>query len=166
MACQFVRGLKMAELEWDYPEAFTVDAVVGPDDVDILGHTNNVTYLRWLELAAWGHSKQLGLDLDAYKRLNRAMVVRRHEIDYLGASYSGEQVRIGTWLAGIDGKLSLWRRYQAIRMTDGLTLIRGLTHFVCADFTTGRPRRMPAAFIQGYAPTVRESGIYQPIERT
>lgn len=144
----------MQELAWDYENPHIVDAQVEEADVDILGHTNNVTYLRWLEMAAWGHSRVLGLDLEAYKRLNRAMVVRRHEIDYLGASYAGEMVRIGTWLVGHDGKLSLWRRYQVIRKCDGLTLIRGLTHFVCADFATGRPRRMPEAFLKGYAPTV------------
>lgn len=152
----------MTELNWDYPEPFVVDAQVQESDIDILGHTNNVTYLRWLELAAWGHSRHLGLDLAAYEALNRAMVVRRHELDYLGASYTGQQVRIGTWLVGNDGRLSLWRRYQVIRIEDGATLIRGLTHFVCADYQTGRPKRMPAEFVSGYAPTVEEVHQYQP----
>ena len=99
----------MTEINWDYAAPFIVEEQVRAADVDILGHTNNVTYLRWLELAAWGHSTQLGLDLAAYKGLNRAMVVRRHELDYLGASHEGDAVRIGTWLVGLDGKLSLWR---------------------------------------------------------
>lgn len=152
----------MNDLNWDYSSPFMVEEQVKQTDVDILGHTNNVTYLRWLELAAWGHSSQLGLDLEAYKALNRAMVVRRHELDYLAASYKGDEVCIGTWLVGLDGKLSLWRRYQVIRVSDGLTLLRGLTHFVCADFTTGRPKRMPAEFISGYAPTVALEHQYQP----
>ncbi len=152
----------MAELNWDYPSPFTVDAQISEEDVDILGHTNNVTYLRWLEMAAWGHSNHLGLDLDSYRSLNRAMVVRRHELDYLAASYADESVRIGTWLVGLDGKLSLWRRYQVIRLQDGLTLLRGFTHFVCADFTTGRPKRMPTEFIAGYAPTVAKEHFHRP----
>ena len=153
----------MVDLNWDYPQPFIVQEQVRESDVDILGHTNNVTYLRWLELAAWGHSNHLGLDLEAYKTLNRAMVVRRHEIDYLGASYKDESVTIGTWLVGHDSKLSLWRRYQIIREQDGLTLVRGLTHFVCADFSTGRPKRMPQEFLDGYAPTVAEEHLYQAV---
>lgn len=152
----------MVELCWDYPEPHIVEAEVQAADVDILGHTNNVTYLRWLELAAWGHSEQLGLDMAAYEQENRAMVVHRHEIDYLGASYAGESVKIGTWLVGLDNKLSLWRRYQVNRVEDGRTLVRGLTHFVCADLKTGRPKRMPASFIAGYQPTVAEEFLYQP----
>ena len=151
----------MSEIAWDYPAPFIVEAQVSPADVDILGHTNNVTYLRWLELAAWGHSSELGLDLQVYKQLNRAMVVRRHELDYLAASHETDAVKIGTWLVGHDSKLSLWRRYQVIRVSDGSTLLRGLTHFVCADFTTGRPKRMPAEFIAGYAPTVPDEQLYQ-----
>lgn len=152
----------MIELNWDMPRPFIVKQQVQDADVDILGHTNNVTYLRWLELAAWGHSQHLGLDMASYETENRAMVVHRHEIDYLGASYAGQQVHIGTWLVGNDGKLSLWRRYQVIRVDDGQTLVRGLTHFVCADLKTGRPKRMPQSFIQGYAPTVADEYLYSP----
>ena len=152
----------MTELNWDYPKPFIVEEQVRDADIDILGHTNNVTYLRWLELAAWGHSTHLGLDLAAYRSLNRAMVVRRHELDYLAASYVDEAVQIGTWLVGLDNKLSLWRRYQVIRRRDKQTLIRGLTHFVCADFTTGRPKRMPVEFVEGYAPTVAIEHQYSP----
>lgn len=152
----------MNELNWDIPKPFVVEEQVRDEDVDILGHTNNVTYLRWLELAAWGHSVHLGLDMAAYEAENRAMVVHRHEIDYLGASYAGEEVHIGTWLVGNDGKLSLWRRYQVIRLRDNQTLVRGLTHFVCTDLKSGRPRRMPAAFVAGYAPTVAEAFQYRP----
>lgn len=149
----------MSEHPWDYPVPFIVDQQVTEQDIDFLGHTNNVTYLRWLETAAWGHSEALGLDLAAYQTLNRAMVARRHELDYLAPSYLGEQVKVGTWLVDNDGKLSLWRRYQVIRTHDNSTLLRGLTHFVCADFTNGRPKRMPAEFIQGYAPTVNGAGM-------
>lgn len=151
----------MSDPSWDIPEPFIVEEQVHEEDVDILGHTNNVTYLRWLEQAAWGHSRHLGLDMAAYEAENRAMVVHRHEIDYLGASYAGQVVRIGTWLVGNDGKLSLWRRYQIIRVEDDCTLVRGLTHFVCADLKSGRPKRMPPSFVEGYAPTVPDAFLHR-----
>ena len=138
-------------LAWDYPYAHIVSITVGETDIDMMGHTNNVVYLRWLEQAAWAHSNALGLDWLAYKRLNRAMVARRHELDYLAPSFKGDQLQVGTWLAENDGRLSMWRRYQIIRVSDGQTLLRGLTHWVCVDLESGKPRRQPEEFLQAYA---------------
>ncbi len=138
-------------LPWDTPPAHRCAAKVEAADVDGLDHCNNVSYLRWLEQAAWQHSIELGLDLDAYKRLDRAMVVRRHELDYLGAAYLGDELIVGTWLHQNDGKLSLWRKYQIIRPRDRTVLIRATTHFVCAELSTGRPKRQPEEFLRAYA---------------
>jgi acyl-CoA thioester hydrolase len=147
------------ELPWDYPKPFTLSVVVQAQDIDVMGHTNNVVYLKWLEQVAWAHSNQLGLDWAAYQRLGRAVVARRHELDYLAASYAGDELVLGTWLADNDGKLSLWRRYQVIRKKDGLTLLRGLTHWVCVDIVTGKPRRQPEEFLQAYGVARRLSGL-------
>jgi acyl-CoA thioester hydrolase len=141
---------QMSEIKWDFPNPYQLSLKVAESDTDVLGHTNNVTYLRWLEQVAWAHSKALGLDWPEYHRLKRAMVVRRHELDYLAPSFPGDELVAGTWLTGNDGKLSLWRRYQLVRARDGATLLRGRTLFVCADLDSGKPRRMPQEFIQGY----------------
>lgn len=141
----------MTDIKWDYPDPHQLRIQVSEGDTDVLGHSNNVSYLRWLEQVAWDHSKVLGLDWPEYHRLKRAMVVRRHELDYLAPSFAGEELIAGTWLTGNDGKLSLWRRYQLVRARDGVTLLRGRTHFVCADLDNGKPRRMPEAFIKGYS---------------
>lgn len=143
----------MSDIKWDYVNPHQQGITVTEADTDILGHANNVSYLRWLEQVAWTHSNALGLDWPQYQRLKRAMVVRRHELDYLAPAFAGEKLVVGTWLTGNDGKLSLWRRYQIVRLDDGLTLLRGRTLFVCADLETGKPRRMPAEFIQGYVVT-------------
>ena len=142
-----------AVLTWDYDKPFVIGMTVAEADIDVMGHTNNVTYLRWLEQVAWAHSTQLGLDWAAYQRLQRAMVARRHELDYLLPSFAGDELRIGTWLAESDGKLSMWRRYQVIRVADGQTLLRGRTHWVCVDLESGRPRRMPEEFLKAYVVT-------------
>lgn len=145
----------MSDAQWDYLDPYLLEVRVTKDDTDVLGHTNNVSYLRWLELAGWAHSRALGLDWPEYQRLKRAMVVRRHELDYLAPSFEGDAIRIGTWLTANDGKLSLWRRYQVVRVADAATLLRGRTHFVCADLDTGKPRRMPEEFLRGYAVATR-----------
>lgn len=140
-------------LDWDHRPAHVVEVTVSTDDIDQLGHANNVTYLRWLETAAWAHSKAVGLDFGAYERLGVACVARRHEIDYLGPAFEGEHLAVATWVTENDGRLSLWRAYQIVRVADGKTLMRARTHWVCARLDNGRPCRMPEEFKTGYAVT-------------
>ncbi|MNY51707.1 hypothetical protein D3C86_1873220 [compost metagenome] len=42
------------------------------------------------------------------------------------------------------------RRFQLIRPSDATTLLRAQTTFVCIELSSGRPKRMPAEFIEGY----------------
>ncbi|TXS93886.1 acyl-CoA thioesterase [Parahaliea maris] len=146
----------MSELEalWDHPGPFVVEHRVSPEDIDGLDHTNNTVYVKWCEQAAWGHSVSLGLDLDCYRRLDRAMAITHAEYDYLQASRAGEDLLTATWIVGWDRKLTMERRFQIIRSADGVTLLRGGMRFACIEISTGRPRRMPAEFVEGYGPAV------------
>ena len=100
---------------------------------DAFGHTNNVSYLEWLEKAAWSHSEALGLNIAAYYDLGCGCVVRKHELNYCLPSYVGEELAIGTWISANDGKLSTTRDYQIIRLHDNKTILTGRTHFVTVD---------------------------------
>jgi acyl-CoA thioester hydrolase len=139
-------------LPWDvidpYAERITVDAT----HLDRFGHTNNVVYMQWLERVAWGHSISLGLGFEAYEKLNAGVVARRHELDYLAATFPGDELAVGTWVHENDGKLSMWRRYQIIRVGDLKTVLRGQTQWVCVDMKSGRPKRQPPEFVAGYRP--------------
>lgn len=145
-----------AAIEWDFPEPFTRDVTVQAADIDGLGHTNNTVYAKWCEEVAWAHSASLGLDLESYRRLDRAMAVMRSEYDYLQAAYEGDQLVTATWIVHWDGKLTMQRRFQILRPTDGATLLRGLVRFACIELSSGKPRRMPPEFIEGYGPAIRE----------
>lgn len=139
---------------WDHPQPYTLTTRVSPQDIDGLNHTNNAVYVKWCEQVAWAHSVSLGLDLDAYHRLDRAMAITRSEYDYLQASREGEEIAIGTWITHWDRKLTMQRRFQVIRVDDGVTLLRGGMRFACIELSSGRPRRMPAEFIDGYGVAV------------
>jgi acyl-CoA thioester hydrolase len=139
---------------WDHPQPFTLSNRVSPDDMDGLNHTNNTVYVKWCEQVAWAHSVALGLDLDAYRRLDRAMAITRSEYDYLQASREGEDIAVGTWIVSWDRRLTMERRFQIIRVDDGVTLLRGRMRFACIELSSGRPRRMPAEFIEGYGVAV------------
>jgi acyl-CoA thioester hydrolase len=143
-----------AMLEWDLPSPFTIEVTVVAADIDGLQHTNNAVYVKWCERVAWAHSESLGLDLDSYRQLDRAMVITRSEFDYLAASRLGDNIVVATWLTNSDGKLSLERRFQVQRVSDGTTLLRGRMKFACVDLSRGKPRRMPAEFITAYGDAV------------
>lgn len=78
------------------------------------------------------------------------MAVVRHEIDYLAAAYEGEELQMGTWIVESDQKLRMDRQFQLVRPADGVTLLRARTTFVCIELSSGKPKRMPAEFIEGY----------------
>jgi len=137
-------------MEWDYPHPFTLPATPGSDDIDGLNHTNNAVYVQWCERIGWAHSEALGLSLADYQRLDRAMVIRNAEYDYLLPSVQGDALTLGTWIVASDGKLTMERRFQLVRDRDQATILRGRWHLVCIELASGRPRRMPPEFCDIY----------------
>lgn len=138
------------QLHWDAAPVFSQAVTVAATDCDRFGHTNNVIYLSWLERVAWAHSESLGMGFNAYERLGCGCVARRHELDYLAPTFAGDLLHLGTWIAENDGRLTMWRHYQIIRVDDGKTVLRGRTQWVCVDLASGRPRRQPAEFVESY----------------
>ncbi len=145
--------MEISDADWDHADPFFLDRLVSENDVDELLHTNNTVYVHWCQEAAWAHSKQLGLDIERYKELDRAMAITYSEYRYLRASNVGDKVKIGTWIVSWDRKLTMKREFQIIR-EDGATLLRGVMHFACIEISSGKPRRLPKEFIEGYGPAV------------
>lgn len=143
-------------MSWTLPDPFVIDIVVQSEDIDGLGHANNAVYVSWLERCAWRHSQSLGLDLAEYRRLDRAMAVLRHEIDYLASAYEDDQLQLATWIVESDQRLKMTRHFQLKRPADDLTLLRAQTTFVCIELSSGKPKRMPAEFVEGYGRALLE----------
>ncbi|MBK7279958.1 acyl-CoA thioesterase [Candidatus Aalborgicola defluviihabitans] len=141
-------------MAWDYPNPFTISAMPQACDIDGLNHTNNAVYVQWCEKVGWAHSHALGLTLDDYRRLDRAMAIRRGEYDYLLPTLLGEPLTLGTWLFAGNGKLTMERRFQLVRDRDHATVLRGRWDLVCIELSRGQARRMPPEFCQVYLPAV------------
>jgi acyl-CoA thioester hydrolase len=139
---------------WDHPAPFVLSLTPQPGDIDGLGHTNNAVYVQWCEQAGWAHSEALGLSLADYRRLDRAMAIREGHYDYLLPSFAGEALLLGTWLTASDGRLTMERRFQLRRVSDGQTLVRGRWLLVCIEISTGKPKRMPPEFLTIYEAAV------------
>lgn len=141
-------------MNWDHANPFTLPRVPVAADIDGLNHTNNAVYVRWCEQIGWAHSESLGLGLEDYRRLDRAMAIRRGEYDYILPTFENEELLLATWLVGGDGKLSMERRFQLVRAGDGATVLRGRWDLVCIEIGSGKPRRMPQAFLDTYMPAI------------
>jgi acyl-CoA thioester hydrolase len=137
-------------MAWDHPQPFTLSVVPSADDIDGLNHTNNAVYVQWCERIGWAHSEALGLSLADYRRLDRAMAIRRGEYHYLRPTVAAEALTLGTWLFSGDGTLTLQRRFQLIRDHDQVTILRGCWDLVCIELGSGRARRMPPEFCTIY----------------
>jgi acyl-CoA thioester hydrolase len=151
--------MSLMNLNWDHPQPYTLELSPSVADIDGLDHTNNAVYVRWCEQAGWAHSEALGLGLADYRRLDRAMAIRRSEYDYILPTAAGEALLLGTWLYATDGKLNMERRFQLLRASDGATVLRGRWELVCIEISSGRARRMPPEFCEVYLPGVVASDI-------
>ena len=130
-------------MPWDRSRPFTLPVVPLPGDIDGLNHTNNAVYVQWCEKVAWAHSESLGQ--------------RQAQYDYLLPTALGEELLLATWLVASDGKLTMRRAFQLVRARDRATAMRGHWDLVCIELTSGRPRRMPAEFVQAYLAALVEA---------
>ena len=142
------------QLNWDYPNPHILKVQVLPENIDQLGHANNRVYLNWIMTAAYAHSESLGLSVDDYLNIGVAMVAKRHELNYIAATFVNDELIIGTWIATNDNRFNSQRNYQIIRLSDDKTILRAETDWVSMNIQTGKPQRMPEEFIQCYKPTI------------
>ncbi|MEM7217062.1 MAG: thioesterase family protein [Pseudomonadota bacterium] len=135
---------------WDHPAPFVVEHRVQPEEIDELGHVNNVHYLDWLQRCAWEHSAAVGYDVQQMRTVDRAMVVKEVRMHYLRATHAGDVLLIGDWLVANDGRLRATRRFQILRENDDVTVMRAEIDYVCIEVSSGRPKRMPPEFTRAY----------------
>ena len=144
-----------AILEWTH--------TVVEDDLDGLGHANNISYLKWMQSAALAHSAAQGWPVEAYAALGCGWVVRSHFIEYLAPALLGDTILIRTWVADMR-KVTSRRRFLILR--DGnprrgaserrshaergneveaveTVLAKAETNWAFVDYRTGSPKRIP-----------------------
>lgn len=124
------------------PEIYQHEHTVGPDEIDALGHANNVVYVEWMQSAAMAHSAALGWPADRYVQFGAGWVVRAHSIEYLQPAFAGDRLLVHTWVATMRKATSL-RRYRIFRTSDGALLATAETRWAFIDYATRQPARIP-----------------------
>ncbi len=126
---------------------FALPIAVATDDIDALGHVNNVVYVRWMQEAATAHWESV---TSAAERAAVTWVVTRHEVDYKTPAFAGERLHVVTWVGDVTG--AVWERFIEVRRdADGRVLARGRSCYAALDPVTGRPRRIDAAIRAPFA---------------
>ena len=120
------------------PHELLID--VQPEDIDELGHVNNVTYLRWVQEAATAHWRAVAAPADQEQLY---WVVVRHEIDYLHPAMPGDRIVARTWV-GAATRIKFDRHTELLRERDRKPLARARTVWCPIDARTGKPTAVSA----------------------
>jgi acyl-CoA thioester hydrolase len=123
------------------PARFEFPLTVALDDIDRLGHVNNIVYIRWMQDAAVAHSREQGWPMSRYQEAGFSWVVRSHFIEYRVPAFEGDQVIVHTWVADMQ-KVSSRRRFE-IRRLDGTLLAKAETHWAFVRNSDQRLTRIP-----------------------
>ena len=124
------------------PAIFEHSLVARTEEIDRLGHVNNLAYMAWLLDAAVAHSAVQGWTAERYDELGCVWVVRSHEIKYIEPAYAGERIIVQTWVADMS-KVSSTRRYKILRADDRRVLVKAATRWAFIDSAEGKLRPIP-----------------------
>ena len=113
-----------------------------PEEIDQLGHVNNLVYLKWMIEAALEHSAAQGWPAERHHEMGAGWVVKSHFIEYLRPAFASEKILIKTWVAEMK-RVSSLRRFEILRADDATLLARAETNWAFIDYSTSAPRRIP-----------------------
>jgi acyl-CoA thioester hydrolase len=124
--------------------AFEMATRVEAADIDVLGHVNNIVYLRWVQDIAVAHWRAL-----ASPEHQAALVwmALRHEIEYKHPAVFGDNIVLRTWVGEAEG-LRFERFTEVLRDGDRKLLAQARTLWCPIDPHSKRPRRVPGEIHQ------------------
>lgn len=116
---------------------FQITRVAEAADIDMMGHVNNIIYLRWAQEVAIAHWESIAAEKD---KNEIGWVVLRHEIDYKASAHLDDEVIIQTWVGLAEGLL--FERHTKILHSDGRLLAQARTLWCPIDLQSQRPKRV------------------------
>ncbi len=120
-------------------------------ECDAYGHVNHANYLRYMQETAFDASAAAGYDLDRYRAIQRAWLVRETDITYLRPLVYNDQVVVKTWV--LDFRRVRSRRAYELRHADsGEIVAQATTDWVFMNDETERPESVPQEMIDAFFP--------------
>jgi len=119
---------------------FTRVFVATSDDIDVLGHVNNVVWVKWMEAIATAHWEAVS---PPEHKARYVWMVTRHEVDYRGNIAPGETATAETFV-GEGPKGAQMTRVIRFRNSAGKVIVDARTTWALIDRASGRLTRVPA----------------------
>ncbi|MGV6801243.1 MAG: acyl-CoA thioesterase [bacterium] len=136
----------------DYQTAFMDVVEPRPQDIDILGHVNNVVYLQWAQDMAVKHWSAYAPEHLQEKYI---WIALRHEIDYRDPILPGDKAERRTWVGNARGPR--FQRFVDIRRQGAEKFAaRSLTVWCLIDKTTKRPQRITQEILETFGVIIDE----------
>jgi acyl-CoA thioester hydrolase len=135
---------------------FRRERTVAPRDIDVLGHVNNLVWVRYVVELAAAHADALGVGFEATRARGGIWIVRRHDVLYHANVPGGSRIHEITWVSSLRGALSL--RHARFESEAGVLLVEANTEWAYVDAATLKPRRVPAEVHERFDPIDFEVG--------
>ncbi len=128
------------------PEIFEETLMVSDKDLDELEHVNNVRYVQWMEDIAKSHWEKKAPSEVQDKYI---WMVLRHEIDYKGQAFKGDELLLQTYVGEHTHVTS--QRHVIIRNKETKKiLIQARSTWCLLDAQTRKPARINVKMFRNF----------------
>ncbi len=136
----------MAKVALD--QAYEMEIHVQPEDIDELGHVNNVVYLKWVQDVSTAHWN--AASPNGHEPSSIVWVVIQHEIRYKQPTYLEDVIIARTWI-GKAKRRFMERNTELLRKSDGTLLAKAVTLWTPVDMETGKSVEIKADVLEMFA---------------
>ncbi len=135
------------------PGTFRMRRQVTWEELDMRGCVNEGVYLDYAGECGIRVVAAHGWPVARMTAAGFAIILRRHQIDYLAPAFLDDELEISTWAAHVRRSTAM-RYYTITRLADDRLLARVHTYAVWLELATGRPIRIPPHFMDDFAPNL------------
>jgi acyl-CoA thioester hydrolase len=135
------------------PGAFTLTRQVDWRDLDQVQHVNNANYVAYFEDCSIQAACSFGWPMSRMMEAGIGIVPRRYQIEYRQPALLNNRLEITFWLSDVKRATAV-RHFTIRRLSDQALLARANVLSVWIDLATGHPIRIPAVFLNDFAPTI------------
>ena len=119
---------------------------IDPADIDLMGHVNNASYLKWVQEAVVSHWQRLAPPDAVAAHL---WVALKHEITYRKPTFLGDDVIATVLLEKVQGARAF---YETIIKRGDEVLAEIKSSWCSLDAKTLRPARLAAHVVERFFP--------------
>lgn len=138
------------------PGAYTMRRLVEWSHIDAAGHVNNANYLAYLETCGVEAVNHFGWPITRMTEAGFGIVARRYRIEYKQQAMMGDELAVTTYVSDVKRATAV-RHYTIHRTRDEALVARAYALWVWVDLASGRPIRVPEAFMAAFSGHVVET---------